>query len=397
MMDKRVLLVVPNLLSGGSERAVSNLSAMFRRHCQTHVLLFDGDKLDYPVCGKIKDAHLPAGKSVFSKLWTVFRRARAIRQYVKQEQIDVLLSFTSSANIATALSGAPCKKYISARGYGYLKNHAGTYHFMVRRQCNILFNSLAMKAFYLEQYPQDEAHTETIYNLFDIQKIQADAESGMEANARAFYTQHRTIVTMSQFTPEKGQWHLIKAFCLLKKKIPDAGLVFVGYRGSLEKQIHAMADACGYAQDILFTGHQANPFPYLKNADVYALCSISEGFPNALIEAMATGIPVVATDCLTGPREIITGNRASSPVTSTFEKLDYGVLCPPFSKEVDYLPASFTQEHLAYAQALEEILTNSAIAEGYGARSLERAAMFDQSAMEARYLRLFEKDAANDQ
>ncbi len=61
----------------------------------------------------------------------------------------------------------------------------------------------------------------------------------------------------------------------------------------------------GIAEQVLFTGVQLNPFALLAKADVYALTSDSEGFPNALIEAMAVGLPCVSVNCKTGPAEIL--------------------------------------------------------------------------------------------
>ena len=58
---------------------------------------------------------------------------------------------------------------------------------------------------------------------------------------------------------------------------------------------------------VAFAGHRANPFAYLRRCDLFCLPSLNEGMPGALLEAMACGVPVVAADCPSGPREVLTG------------------------------------------------------------------------------------------
>ena len=71
----------------------------------------------------------------------------------------------------------------------------------------------------------------------------------------------------------------------------------------------------GLHDDVVFLGWQSNPYPYMRRAGVFVLPSNYEGFPNAMLEAMACGVPVVATDCPHGPAEILAGGR-------------YGILTP---------------------------------------------------------------------
>jgi glycosyltransferase involved in cell wall biosynthesis len=88
----------------------------------------------------------------------------------------------------------------------------------------------------------------------------------------------------------------------------DAELVILG-EGPDRAGLEADCSALGIGDQVRFLGYHANPMPYLAAADVFVLSSLAEGFGNVLVEAMAVGTPVVATDCPSGPREILRGGE----------------------------------------------------------------------------------------
>ena len=101
---------------------------------------------------------------------------------------------------------------------------------------------------------------------------------------------------------------------------------------------------------VQLVGFSSNPFPYLAGADAYVLPSNAEGFPNGLVEAMAVGAPVIATNCETGPSEIL--NDTSSIGISELTIAKYGILVPPNSVDamaqaMDYLVPAETQRTLS--------------------------------------------------
>lgn len=100
---------------------------------------------------------------------------------------------------------------------------------------------------------------------------------------------------------------LLRAFAALRAE-RAVRLVILG-EGAWREQLTDLAAALGVAADVDLPGFAANPYPYLASASVFALSSAWEGSPNVLTEAMALGTPVVATDCPSGPREILAGGR----------------------------------------------------------------------------------------
>ena len=118
------------------------------------------------------------------------------------------------------------------------------------------------------------------------------------------------ILAVGRLIPQKNFVMLIEAFVHLRK-MRSARLLILGQgpdQASLEKQ----ARATGYGDDIAFTGFVANPFAYMSCAAAFALSSDWEGLPTVLIEAMACGVPVVSTDCPSGPSEILLGGKLAA-------------------------------------------------------------------------------------
>jgi len=115
------------------------------------------------------------------------------------------------------------------------------------------------------------------------------------------------IVGAGRLQRQKDFPTLIQAFATLRRRRP-CRLVIIGdgrAKAALEQQIARL----GIGGDVALPGFQQNPYPFLGNADLFALSSAWEGSPNVLTEAMALGTPVVATDCPSGPREILDNGR----------------------------------------------------------------------------------------
>ncbi|MDD3517443.1 MAG: glycosyltransferase [Chromatiales bacterium] len=122
------------------------------------------------------------------------------------------------------------------------------------------------------------------------------------------------VLGMGRLGRQKNFALLIEAFARLRAERP-ARLVILG-EGRYRARLEAQAAALGVADDVALPGFTANPYPWLARANLFVLSSDWEGSPNALTEALALGVPSVATDCRSGPREILAGGR-------------YGPLVPP--------------------------------------------------------------------
>lgn len=139
------------------------------------------------------------------------------------------------------------------------------------------------------------------------------------------------ILGMGRLARVKDFPTLLRAFARVRSG-RECRLVILG-EGKERENLSALAAELGVQEDVSLPGYRDNPFAYLQKASLYVLSSVWEGSPNTLIEALGVGVPVVSTDCKSGPREILEGGR-------------YGPLVPV--GDVD-----------ALAQAMEATLDNS--------------------------------------
>ena len=172
-----------------------------------------------------------------------------------------------------------------------------------------------------------------------------DPETGQaKANVEAMWGNGGArIITAGTLKPQKNQRLLIDAFARLRSH-RRAKLIIVG-DGPLRAELEEHSDRSGVGADVIFTGYAPKPSEYLASADLFVLSSDFEGFGNVLVEAMRLGVPVVSTDCPSGPREILDGGR-------------FGRLVPCGDAE-------------ALAQAMEASLDDPATADALKARAEE--------------------------
>ena len=116
------------------------------------------------------------------------------------------------------------------------------------------------------------------------------------------------ILGVGRLAPEKDFTTLVRAIALAQEANPSLHLVILG-EGPRREELHRVAENLEVDDRVSLPGYVDNPYAYMRRADVFALSSKREGLPTALVEAMACGCPVVATDCRSGPREILHDGR----------------------------------------------------------------------------------------
>lgn len=112
------------------------------------------------------------------------------------------------------------------------------------------------------------------------------------------------LVSMGRLTEQKGFDLLLKAFQRLAPNYPNWQLIILG-KGELRQQLEQTRNNLNLSDQVIFTGALKNPFAVLKQAKIFVMASRNEGFPLAHGEALACGLPVIATDCPSGPSEMI--------------------------------------------------------------------------------------------
>lgn len=355
---KKVMLIVPMLHQGGFERVCVTTARLLAPYFEVCIVLFDSSDIAYDIEGlHVIDIRLGVKEGIAGKVFRVIQRSLKVRRLKRQLQTDIAYSFGSTANLVNVLSGKRAKIWVGLRSYMDMEDE-GKIRLFVRRADKILCCSRQIEEELREKYRCDKAVT--LYNPLDVKELRTKA--GAEEAQLPWKETGSVIVSMGREDAVKGFWHLIKAFALVRQKINDARLMIVGDGGFTAYK--KLAEELGVGEDVYFTGLKHNPFPYLQSAALYVLTSSREGFPNALVEAMALGLPVIATDCPTGPAEILDGK--------------YGMLVPNMKQEPDMDASHIGEEERYLADRIAALLQDEEEMARYGRLSAERAGAFSK-------------------
>lgn len=146
---------------------------------------------------------------------------------------------------------------------------------------------------------------ETLYNRINVEAVQAEQLSREEARNFLGLPQDVWVVgNVGRLHPDKDQSTLIKGFALALPSLPKGSLLAIMGSGRLEQQLKDLAVELGVADSVKFLGQVPHGRRYFKAFDLFALTSDHEPFGMVLLEAMAAGVPVIATDC-GGAKEVV--------------------------------------------------------------------------------------------
>jgi glycosyltransferase involved in cell wall biosynthesis len=160
---------------------------------------------------------------------------------------------------------------------------------------------------FIELLDVAQEKVKVVYNPVVNDEFYAKADEPVDHEWFAPSRQAPVLLAAGRLEPQKDFPSLIEAFSNVRKQRP-CRLLILG-EGSQRSALEEQAAATGFGGDIDLPGHQVNPYRFMRRADLFVLSSAWEGSPNALTEALACGTPVVATDCNSGPMEILDGGR----------------------------------------------------------------------------------------
>ncbi len=382
--DKRnLLLLVPNLGLGGQERVAVNTSYVLGDTYNITMAVFTLQGSVYHAACPIIDLNIPSSRSRLKKIYNVLRRVRALKQLKRELNIDATISFGTTANIANSLSKVADRIIISIRGYAELASsfQGKLIDKIVYRRADIIACvAEKMARDLMETFHIPENKVVTLYNPYDCDKIVELAKLPVTIEIK-----HPAIVTMGRLEKVKGFRHLIRAMEMVRQEVSEAQLIIIG-EGEERQELEYLTANLGLSQHVIFAGFQSDPHSYLAKCDLYVLSSINEGFPNALVEAMACGLPSIATDCNSGPREIFTEDYLGV-VSSGIEYCDYGILIPPFESDISNQP----ELERLLSKAIIALLKDKSLRIEYSHRSQQRARFFSYEAYKNKIIKVIDE------
>ena len=360
---------------GGAERVISNLVNGLASEVEVHTLLLSCQTpQDYPLKGTV--VSLNDGKDR-SRLAEIPYYCSKIKRYIEENEIDCIISFMEYPNLLNILTPIKVRKIISVRNFmsEKWKGNKGlvwklSFKYLYKRADTVIVPTKLIGKDLVDNYRIPGDKLKLINNPYELEKLTKNMVEDIPKKYEHWFN-GSTIITMGNLSFAKGHCHLIRSFANVKKQIPEAKLVILGeggYRNKLENLIESLS----LSNDVLLLGFQSNPHKYIKKANIYVLSSYYEGFPNALAEAMACGLPVVSTDCKSGPREILAPDTNINLSADSVEYSKYGLLVPVFKKECFSSSDDLSKEEEVLSDSLVNIMSNRELYKDYQARSNRR-------------------------
>jgi len=191
--------------------------------------------------------------------------------------------------------------------YGDRWRRRMAYRFVARRALRMVAVAEDIRRFLIDRIGVPREKVRTVYNGIDI-KTACSEEDGLRVRRELGIRETTPVLgTIANLYPVKGHTFLLKAAAEVAKAVPQAVWLLAG-RGQLLGELQDEAHQLGIADRVRFLGFRDDPAALLQAMDVFILPSLSEGLPVAVLEAMAAGKPVVATD-VGGNRELIVDGR----------------------------------------------------------------------------------------
>ena len=301
--QKTVMLYCNSLHKGGAERVFAQLAERFADGGCRSILVTsfaDPGREEYPLPPAVKRYNMEPERVIRSRLSRNLSRIAALRKIIRAEKPDILISCMQEPNFRAmiATAGLPVKRLVSVcnaaeKEYpGKLGAFVGKVLMPMAEGC--VFQTEEEKRWFPE-------------------RLQKKSRIIMNQVSDAFFdVQHtgprRDLVSVGRLTAQKNQALMIRAFARLADETADNLLLYGA--GELHDELQTLINALGMTGRVRLMGLSADVASAIKDAKCFVLSSDYEGMPNALLEAMALGLPCISTDCpCGGPGEILENGK----------------------------------------------------------------------------------------
>lgn len=335
---QKIVFVIPSLGSGGAERVVSTLATeLSKRNYQTAVIMIANEHLNYPLSDQVELIHLNCEQrhQGMNALKRTAGRIRDIRAAIKQSGADVVISFMSDTNIDVCFAawGLKVPVIVSERNDPAV-DPASRAKQLMRKLAYCRANGFVFQTPDAQAYFNNRIQEKSCIILNPLTGQLPSPHKG---------ERDKRIVAVGRLNKQKNFPLLLRSFAAFAKNYPDYTLEIYG-EGNLEAVIRADLEEKGLQDKVIMKGFCKDVHSRIKSAAFFVMSSDFEGMPNALVEAMALGLPCISTDCpCGGPRMLI-------------QHRENGLLCPVGDSE-------------ALLQAMEQMAGDPAAAAAMGEKA----------------------------
>lgn len=363
------------LYFGGMERVAFIARELLKEKYNVEVAALYTKDADYKVDFEIIDLGCPPVQSRFLKAINLVKRVLAVWKMKREIKPDIVISFGPGANFSNAITRGQDRAILGIRSYDWLTDYFVNHSVdkWIYRKADIVASvskviaEKAKKVFEIES-----SKSKVLYNPYDVAFIKQ--KSLEHVNDLEFSINGPLVLSVGRLVDQKGFNHLIKSFSMLLEKHPNAVLMIIGH-GEKESDLRELIQKLDIEENVQMLGGKDNPYKYMRIADMFVVSSVTEGFPNAMVEAMAVGLPIVAVDCKSGPREILS-TKDISVRAEDVELEEYGIICPEVSGSTNYDAESIEECDISLSKGISMLLDSKELRQMYSAKSVERAKEF---------------------
>lgn len=328
----KLALLIYSLSGGGAERQASYILAYcVKNNIEVHLVLMNTTiKYELPEnlpihyietsspseSGILKVLKIPLLAYKYAKLVKKLNITHSVSLLSRPNYINVIASkFTRyKFNVITNELAFPTLQYSYK---GFQSNFNKTMIRLLYPKSDLLIgNSKGNAIDLVENFGVPNEIVKVVHNPIDLSKIENIEPVTSFFDAEAF-----NIITLGRLDIGKNHEMLIRAIHMQQN--PMFKLYIYGV-GDMHEHLNNLISELNLKEQVYLMGFDPNPYQYLKAADLFIFGSNHEGFPNVLLEAMACGLPILSTNCQSGPSEIMELKAAKDDIMLT----DYGILVP---------------------------------------------------------------------
>ncbi len=320
-----------------------------------------------------------------------------LRKVIKKHKITHSISFGAMPNVYSSLTYTKDYKIASIHALKSVELSNNSllskmtrfgYKYTYKNLDKVVCISNAIKEDLLEKCNFKFANKlKVIYNPHDVDEIQKRSLEEITEEEEALLASN-SVLFIGRLSTQKSPWHLIKAFSLVLKTVPDAKLIFIGDGDAgVLKHLEDLIDELEIKKQIQFFGRKKNPYKYLVNAKMLALASHYEGTPNVIVEAMCLATPVVSSCCTYGIVELM--SLKNQKVEDKMVEVEAGIITPNLYKNRLGIPETndFIDEEYVLAEAVEKVLKSSVYKENLEEKREELLMKFNLEKVANEYLK----------
>ncbi len=307
----KIVFVVQSLRKGGAERVVSTLSKEFEKMGHEVVIVLFRDIKEYDYGGRIVSLNSPPSSFKAVKAYRFARRIQCLKRVFDREKPDKIFSFVESSNFVTILTGY--EAVVSIRN-NPLKKHASWQREMIK----LLYNRDNVKKVVavskeIEDILKEKFHIKRTTYLHN--PVVFDENYQIKEDLSKYKP---FLLSVGRLHPQKNFFMLINAFLNSLASV-EMKLLILG-EGKERESLETLIEKRDAKDKVFLMGRRDNIKDFYAQAEMFVLSSRYEGFPNALVEALSFSLPSIATNCPTGPKEIIENMQNAILIENENEK-----------------------------------------------------------------------------